>query len=62
MPPINNEKQGSFGGRAFGGGNATPMTYRSPARSRRFVVVAAGCSLLPTRGLGPKLVAIAPSR
>nr|WP_042673272.1 PQQ-binding-like beta-propeller repeat protein [Methylobacterium sp. B34] len=42
-----------------GGGNATPMTYRSPVSGRQFVVVAAGGKPPLTISLGTKLVAYA---
>lgn len=40
-----------------GGGNATPMTYRSPKSGRQFVVVAAGGKPPLAISLGTKLVA-----
>nr|USU31157.1 membrane-bound PQQ-dependent dehydrogenase, glucose/quinate/shikimate family [Methylobacterium sp. OTU13CASTA1] len=42
-----------------GGGNATPMTYRSPVSGRQFVVVAAGGKPPLAISLGTKLVAYA---
>jgi len=42
-----------------GGGNATPMTYRSPASGRQFVEVAAGGKPPLSISLGTKLVAYA---